>query len=283
MSVVLAVIVGALAVRFVVVAGREIVSAPLLQRTNYRGKSVPTAAGIFAVFAVLIVEAARDVLGSLGLGDDPGNVVRALVMFACIGFGFIGFIDDVLGSPHESGFRGHLRALSEGRLTTGVCKIAGGAAVALVLVGAGTSIIDGERLIADAALVALAANFVNLLDRAPGRALKMSFVLWIAFAIYARDDAVGVAIAPVMGAFLGLFGDDLRERVMIGDAGSYVVGGVLGLAVVLDTGASTRTSVLVVLIALTLLAEFVSYSKIIERVAPLRYLDNLGRVQPERR
>jgi UDP-N-acetylmuramyl pentapeptide phosphotransferase/UDP-N-acetylglucosamine-1-phosphate transferase len=282
-SEILAVIVGALAVRFVVVSGRGIVSAPALQRTNYRGKLIPTAGGIFAVLAVLIIEAARDVLGSLGLGDEPGNVVRALVLFAAIGFGLVGFVDDILGTQEESGFRGHLRALSEGRLTTGAFKIAGGAAVALVLVGAGTQVIDGKRLLLDAALVALAANFVNLLDRAPGRALKVSLVAWIAFAVYARDDVVGVAIAPVMGAFLGLFGDDLRQRIMIGDSGAYVVGGVLGLAVVLDTGTGTRIGVLVVLAALTVLAEFVSYSNIIQRVAPLRYLDNLGRVQTERR
>jgi UDP-N-acetylmuramyl pentapeptide phosphotransferase/UDP-N-acetylglucosamine-1-phosphate transferase len=270
-------VVGVLAVRFVVVAGRGIVAAPALQRANYRGKLVATSGGIFAVLAVLIIEAARDVLGSFGLGDEPGNVVRTLVLFACIGFGLIGFIDDMLGTPEDSGFRGHLRALSEGRLTTGVCKIAGGIAVALVLVGAGQSIIDGKRLILDAALVALAANFVNLLDRAPGRALKVSFVAWIAFAIYARDDVVGVAIAPVIGAFLGLFGDDLRERLMIGDSGAYVIGGVLGLAVVLDTGTTTRASVLVVLVALTVLAEFVSYSKIIDRVPPLRVIDQAGR------
>ena len=277
MSVIIAVVVGALATRFVVVAGRDIVSARVLQRTNYRGKRVATAGGIFAVLAVLIVEAARDVLGSLGVGDEPGNLVRALVMFACIGFGLVGFIDDILGSPDESGFRGHLRALADGRLTTGVCKIAGGAAVALVLVGAGSSIIDGKRVILDAALVALAANFVNLCDRAPGRALKVSFVAWIVFAIYARDDVVGVAIAPVIGAFLGLFGDDLHERLMLGDSGAYVLGGVLGLAVVLDTGTTARTSVLVVLIVLTALAEFVSYSKIIDRVPPLRVIDQAGR------
>src|SRR5690242_10817970 len=120
MSVLIALVVGVLAVRFVVVAGHNIVTAPVLQRTNYRGKRVATAGGIFAVLAVLIIEAARDVLGSFGLGDEPGNIVRVLVTFACIGFVFVGFVDDILGSPDESGFRGHLRALSEGRLTTGV-------------------------------------------------------------------------------------------------------------------------------------------------------------------
>jgi UDP-N-acetylmuramyl pentapeptide phosphotransferase/UDP-N-acetylglucosamine-1-phosphate transferase len=280
-SVLVAVVVGVLAARFVVVAGHDIVTAPALRRTNYRGKRIATAGGIFAVLAVLVVEAARDVLGAFGLGDEPGNIVRALVTFACIGFVLVGFIDDILGSPDESGFRGHLRALSEGRLTTGACKIAGGAAVALVLVGAGSTIIDGKRLILDAALVALAANFVNLCDRAPGRALKVSFVAWIVFAIYARDDVVGVAIAPVIGAFLGLFGDDLHERVMLGDSGAYVLGGVLGLAVVLDTGRTARTSVLLVLVVLTVLAEFVSYSKIIDRVPPLRFLDRLGQRKRE--
>ena len=64
---------------------------------------------------------------------------------------------------------------------------------------------------------------------------------------------------------------------MLGDAGSNVIGAVLGLAVVLECTALTRTVVLVVLGALTLASEFISFSRVIERVPPLRRLDELGR------
>ncbi len=278
MIVVLAFVVGLLAVRFIVVAGGDILSAPPLRRRNHRDRMIPTAAGIFAVLAVLLVEAGRSALGAFGVGDEPGHdLVRPLVLFACVGFALLGLVDDLLGTEEDRGFRGHLRAVAHGRLTTGALKIAGGAAIALVLVGAGGDLVSGKRLIADAVLIALAANAVNLFDRAPGRAIKVSLCAWIAIAVVARGDAVGVAIAPVIGAFAGLLGDDLREHLMIGDTGAYVLGGVLGLAVVLDLGRGPRNGVLAGLVLLTLAAEVVSFSRVIERVPLLRALDGLGR------
>src|SRR5207302_690560 len=172
---------------------------------------------------------------------------RSLVLFAAFGFGFLGFVDDLLGVAGDRGFRGHVRALAEGRLTTGFIKLFGGAGVAVVLV-ATPGFASGRRLITDAVLIALAANFANLLDLAPGRLIKVSWVLYIPLAVALGTDAIGVAIAPVMGAALALLPDDLRERLMLGDTGANVIGAVLGLGVVLGLGKEARTSILVVLI-----------------------------------
>jgi UDP-N-acetylmuramyl pentapeptide phosphotransferase/UDP-N-acetylglucosamine-1-phosphate transferase len=276
-SVVLAFAVGLLAVRFLLLAGREILASPTLQRMNYRDRPLPTAGGLFAVLAVLTVEAGRATLGAFGVGEEPGtNAARPLVLFACLGFGLLGFLDDVLGTGEDRGFRGHLRALASGRVTTGVCKIIGGAAVAFVLASQ-DDFITGKRLLADAILIALAANLGNLLDRAPGRAIKVGLVAWIPIALAAGTGAVGVAIAPVLGAFAGLLGDDLRERLMLGDTGANVLGAVLGLACVLEIGRGARNVILVALVALTIAAEFVSFSRVIDRVGPLRAFDVLGR------
>ncbi|HTL85721.1 MAG TPA: hypothetical protein VL856_11090 [Acidimicrobiia bacterium] len=278
MRVLLAFVVGVLAVRFVIMSGRAILETPLLMRRNYRDRLVPTAAGIFAVLGVLVVEAGRSTLGAFGVGDEPGHdLARPLILFACVGFGLLGLVDDLLGTEDDRGFRGHLQALAHGRLTTGSLKIIGGAAIALVLVGTGGDLVSGKRLVADAVLIALAANLANLLDRAPGRVIKVALIAWIPLAIVAGADAVGIALAPVIGAFVGLFGDDLRERVMLGDTGAYVLGAVLGLATVLEIGRGPRNGVLAVLVALTIAAEFVSFSRVIERVPPLRALDQLGR------
>ena len=282
MTVALAFVVGALATRFVATTGRAILQNPVLRRRNYRDRLVPTAAGVFAVLAVLGVEAGRAALGAFGVGDEPGvDLVRPLVLFACVGFALLGLIDDVLGTEEDRGFRGHVRALAEGRLTTGLCKIVGGGAIALVLVGVGGELVSGKRLVADAVLIALAANLLNLFDRAPGRAIKVAVCAWVPIAVVARGDPVGVAIAVVVGAFVALLGDDLRERVMIGDTGAYALGGVLGLAAVLDLGRGPRNAVLAVLIAFTIAAELVSFSRVIQRVPVLRVLDQLGRRAPD--
>jgi UDP-N-acetylmuramyl pentapeptide phosphotransferase/UDP-N-acetylglucosamine-1-phosphate transferase len=279
-TVALAFVVGALATRFVVMAGGTILHASVLQRRNYRDRVVPTAGGLFAVLGVIGVEAGRSVLGAFGVGDEPGvDVVRPLVLFACVGFALFGFVDDMLGTEDERGFRGHLRALGEGRLTTGLCKIVGGAAIALALVGVGGDLVSGKRLVADAILIALAANLLNLFDRAPGRAIKVALCGWLPIALVARGDAVGVAIASVVGAFVALLGDDMRERVMLGDTGAYALGGVLGLAVVLDVGRGPRNVILVGLIALTVAAELVSFSRVIDRVPLLKAFDRAGRRQ----
>src|SRR5258705_1523156 len=104
--------------------------------------------------AVLIGEAGRSALGSFDIGDQLGlNPARPLVLFAAFGFGLLGFMDDVLGSE-DRGFRGHLQALSRGRLTTGMLKLIGGAAIALVLASA-PGFVTGKRLLADGLLIAL--------------------------------------------------------------------------------------------------------------------------------
>jgi UDP-N-acetylmuramyl pentapeptide phosphotransferase/UDP-N-acetylglucosamine-1-phosphate transferase len=76
--------------------------------------------------------------------------------------------------------------------------------------------------------------------------------------------------------------EDMRERLMLGDAGANVVGAILGLGVVLGRGEVTRITALVVLVVANVAAEIVSFSDIIDRVRPLRWLDRLGQL-PERR
>lgn len=269
-------IVGFLAVRFVLLAGEDMLHSPVLERVNYHGRAIATAAGLFLVTAVLVVEAGRSTLGAFDVGDPPGlNPARPLVLFAAFGFGLLGFMDDVLGSE-DRGFRGHIAALAHGRLTTGMLKLIGGAAIALVLASA-PGFVTGKRLVADALLIALAANLGNLLDRAPGRVIKYSLAAYVPIALVAGAGPVGVALAPVIGAAVGILPDDLREHLMLGDTGANVLGGLLGLAVVLEFDRTTRNVVLVVLLALNLASELVSFSRVIEKVPPLRWFDRLGR------
>lgn len=277
MTVVVGLVVGLVAVRFLRMVGGGILASPALARRNHRNATLPTAGGLYLVVTVLLVEAGRAVVGALGIGEQGGlSIARSQVLFAVFGFGLLGLVDDLAPSGPERGFRGHLGALARGRVTTGALKLVGGAGVAVVLVAAPGST-SGRSLLVDAMLVALAANFANLLDRAPGRTIKAGLVAYVPVAIGLGGGPTGVAVAPLMGAMVGLLGDDLRERLMLGDTGANVIGAVLGLAVVLGSGELTRLTVMLVLLALNVAAERVSFTVVIERFAPLRYLDRLGR------
>jgi hypothetical protein len=232
---------------------------------------------VLIVLAVLVIEAGRAGLGALGVGDTVDlTVERSEVLFAAFAFGFLGFIDDLLGDDRYTGFRGHLGALFRGEITTGLLKLFGGAGVAVVLV-ATPGFATGRRILVDAVLIALAANLANLLDRAPGRTLKAALIAYVPLAVLLGTGDVGVAIAPVMGAAFALLWDDLREGLMLGDTGANVVGATLGLGVVLGRGDVSRISALAVLVVANVAAELWSFSTIIERVPPLRWLDQLGR------
>jgi hypothetical protein len=175
----------------------------------------------------------------LALGRDPAVAAVAA----------LGLADDVWSGP-ERGFRRHLRA---GR-TTGVLKLVG-----IPLVG-----LLATRKLSGALLVGLAANFVNQLDTRPGRALK---------AYLAGALVVG---APAGSAVL-LLPYDLREKVMLGDAGSNALGAMLGLSSVSRLAGKSRWLAIGALAGLNLLGERRSLGELIERTPGLRTLDRLGR------
>jgi UDP-GlcNAc:undecaprenyl-phosphate GlcNAc-1-phosphate transferase len=275
-SILAAILVGYLAARLTWVSMRPLFALPALVRQNFRGRALPTAAGIVLPLAALLVEGGRAVVASFGVGDGPARGVRLLVLAAALGFGLLGFLDDLAGGASDRGFRGHLGALAHGRVTTGALKLVGGGVLALVVV-APFEVESPGRLLADAALVALCANLANLLDRAPGRTIKAglgAFVLLL-LAVRSAEDLSGIAV--VVGAALGLFLDDLHERLMLGDAGSNVIGAVLGLAVVAVCAPTTRDLALVAVAALNVAGELVSFSKVIDAVPPLRAVDQAGR------
>lgn len=246
-------------------------SQPLFQRPNYRGAAVPTAGGVGVAIATIAVAAGAAVVGSHGVRSDV-----AAVLVAVVGFTLLGALDDLAGDNEAKGFRGHVGALVRGRLTTGGLKLVGGVGVAAVALG-----VTGRSVqILAVVLVAAAANLGNLFDRAPGRVGKLSIVAFAALVIMAgANHLAGAALA--VGATVGLLPFDLRERLMLGDAGANAIGAALGVAAALsiDRSPLALTVTTLVVVLLNLVSEAVSFSRVIAAVAPLRWLDQLGRAK----
>ena len=234
-----------------VVTARPPGGADRWQRPNHRGRPVTLLAG-----PALALAAAAS-------ADLP----RAAAMVAAGGAAAVGAYDDAVGArtPDAKGLRGHLGALHQGRVTSGAGKVLGLAAVGL----AACALLEGARdrrdLLVGGAVVAGAANLLNLLDLRPGRALKAGAV---AALLLGQPGPAAAAAA--------LLPDDLGERTMLGDAGANALGALLGLAL-LQRAPQRRTGALGVLTALTLTSEVVSFSRVIDAVAPLRRLDRAGR------
>jgi hypothetical protein len=277
------VVAGAFVVGLFAAAGMWVLAAAafggaVFQRENFRGRLLPTAVGIIVALVVLAADAVVAVVAAAGAEPDAAAVDGLrLTTFTALGFGLLGLLDDLGGAGESGGFAAHLRALAEGRLTTGAIKLFGGAAVAVVVVATREPESVG-RVLADGALVALAANLGNLFDRAPGRTIKVALLgfLVLVLAVGAEPELAGVALA--VGAGAGLLTADLGERLMLGDAGANVLGAALGLGVVLTCSPGVRTVVLVLVAALNLASEWVSFSRVIAAAPPLRAADRWGRL-----
>lgn len=248
-----AAVAGAVAARaaYAALRGRPPGGAPRWTRTNHRGRTVSLLSGPALAVAVA------------GTADLP----RAAALVAGLGAGAVGAYDDASGArhPHAKGFRGHVAALRTGQVTGGAVKVAGIGASGLLatrLLGRHSA----ADLLVGAAVVAGSANLINLLDLRPGRALKAGTAA-----------ALALGQPGPAGAAAVLLPDDLHERTMLGDAGANALGAVLGLAL-LQRHPHRRRAALAALVGLTAASEVVSYSRVIDAVPPLRWVDRAGRL-----
>jgi hypothetical protein len=232
----------------------------------------------------------------------------ALLVFGAFAFGMV---DDVFGDPSARGFRGHLSALAHGRVTTGAVKLFGIGCVSLLAGLSAMGYAVGGLMQAELAhplwtlaawacaslVIALSANLVNLTDLRPGRALKSYALLATvgiaigAWATWAGGDTSPLAtqlvwiggvklslLALTLGPVLVVWRYDLGERAMLGDAGANAAGALAGFLLAWRSPLWLLAVLVVVLLALNVASERVSFSEVIERVAFLRWLDGLGRL-----
>jgi UDP-N-acetylmuramyl pentapeptide phosphotransferase/UDP-N-acetylglucosamine-1-phosphate transferase len=250
----------------------------VLIRTNVSGAPVPAVLGLWVVVGGVVpilvlsfVAEQADLRPQLSPDRWAGAALILLVAM-----GVAGRWDDRRGDEQPRGFAGHLSAMGGRRLTGGIVKI-----VAAAGAGFASSItVFRPWGVADAILtiaaVGLTANLVNLLDRAPGRAGKVSLLGGLLLVAFGSTDWA-LAAAGALGALVVVLPADLGERGMLGDAGANPLGALLGLGLVASLPRAGLVAAVAVLGALNLASERWSFSAVIERTPALRMLDGLGR------
>lgn len=241
------------------------VSGPAWVRRNHRGEPVNLVAGPIAGLTASLSAA----------GALPPQLRRAALVVGLVS-GVVGVYDDIVGARpgqhRDKGFRGHLRALRSGRLSTGAVKVVG--VVGASLAAAGPVSRGPIDRIVSAGVMAGTANLVNLLDLRPGRAAKASALA----AMLTLGGPAGGASAAVLGTSVGVLPADLGEKVMLGDAGANALGALLGFRLAAGARPAVRAAILGVLVVLTAASEKVSFTRVIEATPGLREFDRWGRM-----
>ncbi len=270
---------------------------------NYRGREVYAGLGVVWV----IWAGCAIICGVLAAAIDDSTILVAVTLLGPLALvaAALGLIDDAYGSGTDRGFKGHFRALARGRITTGMLKLVGIGAASLVVaaiigqIAPWHSRLSGIALVAAvllaAAAIALTANFVNLTDLRPGRALKvytLLVVLGIACVLAATASGSGLGassstlavlsslslLVALLGPVVAVWRFDLGEQGMLGDAGANAMGAVAGAVFVLGAPLWALGTYAAVLLALNIASERVSFSAMIERTEWLHRIDRLGRV-----
>lgn len=270
---------------------------------------------VFAA-AQLLMESGPPQAWADALGGAPLLLAGdALPLLVVAGAAFLGFVDDRFGDGSAKGFRGHLSAMRNGELTTGGLKMLGIGALALYaglqpgfraasymdlsVLGLTVSAIAGWLLAAS--VIALCANFVNLTDLRPGRSLKTYAILattgsavglwnlWESRVEIVASESTAILalwiagtaaclLLLVLGPVFAVWRADLGERGMMGDSGANAMGSLAGFLLVWRSPLWLIGAFFVLLLLLNLASERVSFSRVIERVGPLAWIDGLGRL-----
>jgi UDP-GlcNAc:undecaprenyl-phosphate GlcNAc-1-phosphate transferase len=264
----------------VVPAGVRTLTTSGMTRENYRGRRVAFPLGALLLASSLVALAVLAPLDDRADLDLLDSELRRWFAYA-VGVAFLGLMDDALGRGEAAetprGWRGHARAVLSGELSTGAVKAIG----AFALAAYATSGLGRESLdyLVDLALLLLATNLANLLDLRPGRAEKVlalcALGLCLGYWTVEPIELLGLFVGPVLvGAWF-----TLRERAMLGDTGSNLIGALIGVWLVTTLSDPGRYAALGLLALLTVYGEFRSISTAIERSPVLRELDALGRAR----
>jgi hypothetical protein len=245
-------------------------------KPNYRGRPLGVWLGVAFVLALILSAMIVSLVPLIATGHLTAWGRRLLwIMVGVAAISTAGLYDD-FQQKRTRGIVRQLAMLWKGRVSSGIVKlvvISSASALVVWMLGA-----RGARWVAGAGVVAGAANLWNLLDVVPGRALKFFLPAAVVFAL-AAPGKYGTLAAIAVGAGALILVPDMLEVGMLGDAGSNVLGFIVGVGMLDALSTAGLVVALAAILAFHFLAETVTLSRIIQDVPPLRWFDRLGRVK----
>jgi len=243
-----------------------------ITRKNYKGDLIPVGMGIVFIPVVII----NSIFLNYFIGNDARVQQLLLVFLAGImTMATIGLIDDLIGNRDETGFKGHIKSLINGKLTTGGFKALIGGFIALLL-GSLFSFHIVEILV-NALIIALFTNLINLLDLRPGRALKGFLSISIVLMIIGLSKEIRIILISIIGYAIAYLPQDIKAKSMMGDVGSNTLGVILGIVIVISYTMTAKFVVLALLILIHIITEKYSLTEIIKKNSILNFIDEFGR------
>ncbi len=237
---------------------------------NYKKVKIPMSLGILFIIIQTITVSFIAIIKNYHINFIMTYLVAFILM------GFVGVFDDMVGDTTVKGFKGHILSFFKGKLTTGGLKAGVGLFVSLMV-----SLLVSNNilsLVVNTLLIALFINLINLFDLRPGRASKVFIFLSIILLATNNKvryfDFVFFSFYGILTRYLPI---DIKGNAMMGDVGSNSLGLTLGVYCVLNHSLKIKIIYLFILISLQVIAEVVSFSKIIENNKILRFIDNIGR------
>lgn len=239
-------------------------------RQNYMGKKIPVGMGIVFIPAVI-----TGVIVLVYL-EQIDKKLALLNLLGITVIGFAGIVDDLLGNRDTLGFKGHIKSLFKGTLTTGGFKALMGGLVASVI-----SLFISDAVIQwilNALIISLFTNMLNLMDLRPGRAIKFFFLVWGISVIGGIKGNYSYLLFPLAGSLIAYMPVDFKGKGMMGDVGSNVLGISMGIYFSLSTGVTAKICIVGALVLMHLIGEKYSFTNIIDKNRILSFVDSLGTV-----
>ncbi|MDS1030111.1 hypothetical protein RDV78_06335 [Bacillota bacterium LX-D] len=235
---------------------------------NYKGKKVITAAGISLFFSFITTVFTLELI-------KPEQEIPLLLLWGVSLVSMVGFWDDIWEDSHTKGLKGHIKALTEGRLTTGAMKAIVGLLVAFfVSRNFSTNLFS---LALNILILALTINALNLFDLRPGRAIKIFYIAFFGLLFTHPWENETLWLLALAGTLFVYAPWDLSGRAMLGDTGSNLLGFFIGYNFVVLVSTPNKILIVLFLLLVHWYSEHYSLTELISKRKLLNFLDRLGR------